>query len=565
MDFARPAALGLLTIAVAIGWIVARGRRRRERGWTALGRSGRPPGDGSRAWLAAITLLAVAAAGPRWGRRADEAPRSGMGVLLVIDVSRSMAAQDAVPDRLGLAARAAEEVVRAVGAGRGGRMGVVAFAGRGVLRCPLTANLGAVVDVLRGLRPGEVRPGGTDLGAALAAAVDALGGEETREAAARSIVLLSDGEDLARAWESALPLLQRAGIAVHAIAVGDDSAGRAIPLPNGGSLEFEGREVRTRRDDAALAALAEGTGGAFVPLGLAAPTGLARLFAERITPGTLARSEVIRAAERVERYPVLVVLALAVGLTGGRPPRRGALLAGLVLMVGLGAGPGRLNHRGAALEAVRRGNAAFALGRDAEALGEFDRAARLEPGLALAEFNAAAALFRMGRYDEARDRCLAVRERADAALRARIDFALGNAAFAIGETEAALDHYDDCLASEAPGGEAARRDAGVNRAFVARFRLEQEAEDTSPQESEPGGSEVDHQRDRSGQGSESGAETPKGSPAGSPPPPGRETRDSQAGTPQERLEAALSRVREARSRRLPDEPLDRVESDRRDW
>src|SRR6185437_9839580 len=118
-------------------------------------------------WLGAMVCLVLALAQPRWGRSAIGPMPPGHDVILAVDVSRSMAAEDAVPDRLGLAVEAAESLLKALGRERGTRVGLVAFAGRGVLRCPLTENLGAVVDALDRLRPGDVRPGGTNLGAAL--------------------------------------------------------------------------------------------------------------------------------------------------------------------------------------------------------------------------------------------------------------------------------------------------------------------------------------------------------------------------------------------------------------
>ena len=86
-------------------------------------------------------------------------------------------------------------------------------------------------------------------------------------------------------------------------------------------------------------------------------------------------------------------------------------------------------------------------------------------------YNAAATLFQLGRYDEARQKYREARERADLSLRTKIDYALGNTALAEGDIPGAIRSYDDCVASTAPGAalEAVRRDAAINR----RFALEQ--------------------------------------------------------------------------------------------
>ena len=133
--------------------------------------------------------------------------------MLLVDDSRSMAAEDAVPDRLGLAVEAASSLVRALAREPGNRVAVVAFAGRGVLRCPLTENLGAVSDTLHTLRPGDVRPGGTDLGAGLTAALEAFGNreQEPEQAGGRTIVVFSDGEDHVGSSDAAARAAPRGG------------------------------------------------------------------------------------------------------------------------------------------------------------------------------------------------------------------------------------------------------------------------------------------------------------------------------------------------------------------
>ena len=92
-----------------------------------------------------------------------------------------MGAEDATPNRLGLAVEIAESLVLRLARQPSDRSAVVAFAGRGVLRCPLTQNMGAVVDAMERLRPGDVQPGGTDLGAALDAAREAFNPDEPTE------------------------------------------------------------------------------------------------------------------------------------------------------------------------------------------------------------------------------------------------------------------------------------------------------------------------------------------------------------------------------------------------
>ncbi|MCI4370804.1 MAG: VWA domain-containing protein, partial [Thermoplasmata archaeon] len=216
-----------------------------------------------------MVLVVLALAQPRWGRVFGPDAPAGHDVVLLVDVSRSMAAEDAVPDRLGVAIEAGSSLLRALATGEGNRASVVAFAGRGVVRCPLTAHLDSAVDVLRGLRAGDVQPGGTDLGAALDTAIGAFDDEEHEEG--RTIVVFSDGEDHVGSWASEIDRLRVGGIIVHSVAIGDPLRGHPVPsIRLGPSKKDREPEVETRRSDVAFEAISKATGGAVVPLGLAA-------------------------------------------------------------------------------------------------------------------------------------------------------------------------------------------------------------------------------------------------------------------------------------------------------
>ncbi len=511
-----------------------------------------------------------------------------------------MAAEDAVPDRLGLAVEAAEALVRAIGQEPGGRVAVVAFAGRGVLRCPLTENLGAVVDSLHALRPGEVQPGGSDLRSALAAALDAFRpGEQPEPDDGRSIVLISDGEDHTESdWKTILPDLIQARVIVHSIAVGDREGAHPIPLNSPSTsaqdrayLTYRGETVQTRRDDEPLRAIAEATEGAFLPLGLAPPSELRRLYRDRIAPVARRTRDATRAPERPERFTLFVVAAFVIGLISSCPglPRRltTALLA-VSLLTGAGANSTADRTTGdpqRAAKAVRRGDARYAVGDLRDALAEFERAAVLDPDAVVPRYNRAATLFQLNRFEEAAAAYREARTRADAGLRTKIDFALGNTAVALGDFAAAIAQYDACLASPARGPvyDAVRRDASINRSFAQRYRdaaTNSEAgsplvEDDNPRgerpaPSLPGEPEADFPSEnpqaRENRESTTQQSEPSPTPTGSTRPASSPPNESPDRSPQERLEDALRNARRSRDIRRTDEPPPPIsEPDRKIW
>ncbi|CAN5707830.1 hypothetical protein BH23PLA1_BH23PLA1_33020 [soil metagenome] len=584
MEFARGEWLWLNLLLPLLALLVSLTRRRRVRNWSVLGQPGRPPGDGGWAWLLAMGLLILALGQPRWGRLPGSELPPGHDVVLLIDVSRSMAAEDAVPDRLGAAVESAERLVEALGRGEGNRAAVVAFAGRGVVRCPLTSNLGAVVETLKTLRAGEVRPGGTDLGAAIDTAIAAFDTEERAEG--RTIVLFSDGEDHVRAWNARLARLQADGIILHAVALGDPEQGHPLPVPTRRGetksiryLTHQGEVVRSKRDDEPLRALSLSSGGAFVPLGLASAD-LGALYRERIEPIARQRRDAERPPERVERFPLFVLAALFFGLVGSWPrwrrkrvPWRRPRLLPLLLLGGLILGASDRTRTPA--EAVAEGNAAYERGDPNAALAAFEQAIRLAPRDPVPRYNAGATLFQLGRFGEAIERYRQARPLADAGLRTKIDFAIGNTSVALGDIASALRHYDACLESTVAGPDydVIRQDAWINRQFaeqLAASGLEDSpgdpggegAGDDSDDPSRPGPPEDDPEADPEAE-ADRVPDRLRSSPVGGA--GGSGTREPPPGTPEARLADAIETIQDARQRRLPPAPPSTEGGNRKEW
>lgn len=607
--------LGLLPLLVVWGM---RSARLRRRGWEEVAQRGRPPGDGTAWWIAAAFLTIVAVAQPRWGLDKSDRLPPGHDVVLLIDDSRSMGAEDAVPSRLGVAKESARSLIEALAKTPGNRVAVVAFAGRGVLRCPLTENAGAALDALDRLKPGDVRPGGTDLAAGLAAALDAFDRQEHQDG--RTILVFSDGEDHAGRWERAIPVdrLRREMVIIHSIAIGDPEHGHAVPVKGAvHPLTYRGEPVLSRRVDTSLEAVAKRSGGAMIRLGLASAD-LGALYKTRIEPVALRTRAELRISERIDRFPWFLMAALALGLIGCRPRgfqgtpskiwtrlRKGlarisrfrrwfrfARVAGAAVMLLMVAGAGDATDvADSAAQSVDKGLASYRAGRFEAAQAEFDAAVRHAPSLAVPRYNAAAARYRLGKYAEAHAGYLEARARAGPALRTKIDYALGNSALALGNIAAAIGHYDDCLASTVTGKalDAVRQDAAINREFAIaqaqtadsgqvpqpspesqgdreRDRRNPDGSDNNPSEGDQDGGNAPNEANfedgptpsggRRGAG-EAGGEGNRGKPR-------RDDPDS----PDRRLEAALDQIRDARRRRLPDDDSTSVpgtQDDRKDW
>ncbi len=209
---------------------------------------------------AAMLLTVFAAARPSWSRTETTVSRRGRDVVFVIDVSRSMLAEDLYPNRL---ARAKLAVTDALSVIEGDRVGLVAFAGTSVVKCPLTLDYSFFRQSVELLSTDAVSVGGSMIGDALRKTLsDVLAGGT---GGYRDIILITDGEDQESYPLKAAEMLAEYDVRLIAIGLGDENTGKRIPVTdqNGNSvfLTYNGQEIWSRLDAAVLRQMASATPG----------------------------------------------------------------------------------------------------------------------------------------------------------------------------------------------------------------------------------------------------------------------------------------------------------------
>ena len=227
--------------------------------------------------LAAGGLLCALAAllQPAWGESAESVEQRGADIVVCLDVSRSMLAQDQAPSRLEAAKREIRELVEKA---RGDRFALVLFAGEARLAVPLTADAGTFAQLAAQADTLSVARGGTDLGAALDAAARALRGRSGDGAA---VLLLTDGDDAGGRGLRAAAAFRERGVPIHCVGFGTER-GAKIGVDGAAFLrDRRGREVVSAMDTASLRRIAEASGGSFVAAA-ATPHALATLHDERL-------------------------------------------------------------------------------------------------------------------------------------------------------------------------------------------------------------------------------------------------------------------------------------------
>jgi len=231
--------------------------------------------------MTAMVLLAAALMDPRRGEEIRPVMIRSVDIMIVLDCSRSMLAEDATPNRLERARRFIEDLLQAA---EGDRAGLITFAGTSVLACPLTIDHGAVRAALRDADPNLMPRGGSLLGDALRLAGASFPDDIPDH---KVVVVFTDGEDHeSYPEEAARGLYRDRGIPVIAVGIGDATDGARIPIEAGDQrsfLQFEGQEVWSRHDERTLRLVAEAGGGRYVPAGTML-VDMGALYREHIRP-----------------------------------------------------------------------------------------------------------------------------------------------------------------------------------------------------------------------------------------------------------------------------------------
>lgn len=199
---------------------------------------------------------------PQWGTKLQKISRKGLNLLVLLDVSKSMLAQDMVPNRL---EKAKHEIEKLIDSLKGDRIGIVIFAGRPFLQCPLTIDYGAAKMFLDVIDTTSIPVPGTDIGAAIDMAIKSFPGNDKKYSVA---ILLTDGEDhIGNAVKSA-EIAKKGGIIIYTIGIGSPS-GELIPIRDesgtvvGYKKDKAGNPVLSRLDEVTLEKIALLTGGKY--------------------------------------------------------------------------------------------------------------------------------------------------------------------------------------------------------------------------------------------------------------------------------------------------------------
>jgi Ca-activated chloride channel homolog len=212
--------------------------------------------------ITAILFIIFSLVQPKWGYHWEEVERMGVDIVVAVDTSRSMLADDIKPNRLEAAKREIKSLLNII---EGDRIGLVAFAGTAFIQCPLTLDYGAFNLFLEDLDTNLIPVGGTAIGEAIKKSMSAFNDKVKKH---KAIVLITDGEDhYGNAAEVAKDAKEH-GIIIYTIGVGKKDGAYIRIRGNGKEVllkDNEGKVVKSHLDEITLNKIALETGGAYSP------------------------------------------------------------------------------------------------------------------------------------------------------------------------------------------------------------------------------------------------------------------------------------------------------------
>src|SRR6266478_8819006 len=404
--------------------------------------------------VASVAFLMIVLARPQWGFDWEEAKQRGLDVVVAIDTSRSMLAEDVAPNRLARAKLAALDLKKLA---RTDRVGLVAFAGSAFLQCPLSFDDEAFRQSVNALDVNIIPQGGTAIAEAIETARAAFKEKSDNH---KVLVLFTDGEDHdGQAVETARSAAKE-GLCIFTVGVGTpngellritDARGRADYIK-----DEQGNVVKSHLNEQLLQQIAQATTGGFY-LRLSGANTIDQLYEKGLAP--LPKTE--RSANRIQRWHeryqwvlglAIVLLLVEMFLPERKVVRRAEAIVAvtanvelrkavsvfilLALPVALWASPA---------SALKK----YEAGKYESSRREYEGLLSARPADTRLHFNAGTAAFQAQNYDKALKHFSASLDPQNVPLQQRAYYNLGNAQYRLGEDETEpqkkLSHWEEAV------------------------------------------------------------------------------------------------------------------------
>ncbi len=255
----------------------------------------------------AVFFSVLALMRPQWGFQWQEVKRMGIDIIIALDTSNSMLAEDVKPNRLERSKLAIKDMVAKL---NGDRIGLVAFSGTAFLQCPLTADYDGFMLSLNDVGTDTIPVGGTSIARAIYKGIESFEGGKKEH---KVLILVTDGEDHEGSLDRAIKEAKDKGVTIYCVGIGS-AEGELIPVKDDKGVpkflqDAEGKVVKTRLMETTLQKIAVETGGMYVHA-TGAEFGLDLIYKEKLQD--IEKQEFKSKMEKRynEKYQIPLVLAM---------------------------------------------------------------------------------------------------------------------------------------------------------------------------------------------------------------------------------------------------------------
>ncbi|HQU30882.1 MAG: VWA domain-containing protein [Planctomycetia bacterium] len=254
-----------------------------------------------------IFFLVMALIEPKWGYHWEDVEKKGIDIIIAVDTSRSMLADDVKPNRLEMAKREIEDLLRVL---KGDRIGLVVFAGSAFPYCPLTSDYGAFRLFLQDVNTNLVPLGGTALAEAIKKGIASF---EANSKNHKVIILITDGENHEDDPLQAAAIAKKEGIVIYTVGVGKKDGSYIKIKDESGQdrllKDRQGQVVKSKLDEITLNKIALETGGLYTPA-YGTRWGLEKIYNDSIAKIEGSAYKTQRVKRYVNRYQIPLFIAM---------------------------------------------------------------------------------------------------------------------------------------------------------------------------------------------------------------------------------------------------------------
>ena len=396
--------------------------------------------------IISLILIVICLCEPFYGFRWEKVEQRGVDIMICLDTSKSMLASDIKPNRL---KRAKHEIIDLLKMMRSDRAGLVAFAGRAILQCPLTLDYNAFNIFLRALNPDYLPIGGTDIGGAIEIALNSF---EEKIESEKAIILITDGENTSGKPFEIAEKAREQGVKIFCIGIGKEQGAPIPDADKGFKKDKKGSIILSKVDEASLKKIAAITNGIYVR-SVAGDMDLNLIYFNEIQKNMdknilkTNKKKVMENRFQWFLFPaiILILIELFIGKTKNiRKNKETRTFFIIICFCSLFF----LNFNicdASVSKSVKKGIKAFSKEKYKDAEKHFIDAQLEKPDKMELYYNIGSAAYKNGDYENALQNFTKALETNDKELKNKIRYNLGNTKYRLGNLEHAIKEYEKVL------------------------------------------------------------------------------------------------------------------------